>query len=340
LRTAVLIISILLTYTLATGQIGGRSSFGFLNVPVDTRLAALGGVNVSLSNWDVNSFFTNPASLNAEMSGQLSFRHSFYYAGIHLNNLAYAHKINNSGIWGFGVKHINYGNMAAYDPAGNSIGDVKSGEAAIIAGNAQQMGNFRIGANIKLVFSNIAGYHATSVLIDLGGIYEHPVTDFKVGMSIQNFGFVINDYENTSNSSIPFDVQIGSSYKPEHMPVRFSVVAYNLYKGNLLYFDEGSGLDEEPTTFEKVFSHFNFGAEILVSKNVHLRGGYNYLIRRQLRLTQKPGATGFTFGIMFKIKQFEFSYSRGVYHVSGGTNIAGLSVNMDSFYRNKNIIKD
>ena len=234
LKAAILTISVLFTYTLTPAQIDGRSSFKFIDVPVDTRLAALGGVNVSLSDWDVNRFFTNPASLNTEMHGQLSFRHSFYYAGVQLNNLAYAHNIGNSGTWGFGINQINYGTIDAYDPAGNPMGEVKSGEVAVITGNAQQVGDFMIGANFKLVFSNIAGYHATAIMFDIGGMYIHHEADFKVGMNIRNVGIVINDYENSSNSGIPFDVQIGTSYKPKHMPARFSVTVYNLYKGDLL----------------------------------------------------------------------------------------------------------
>ena len=328
-------IAVLFSYTLIRAQIGGRSSFQFLHVPVDTRLTALGGINVALSDWDVNQFFSNPAALNVEMNSQISFRHAFFYAGIHYNNLAYAHEVGNTGTWGFGVKHVNYGHIEAYDPAGNSIGEVRSGEVAIITGNAQQVGNFRIGINFKLLFSNIAGYHATALLFDIGGMYVHPSADFRVGMNICNAGIVLNDYENSSESTVPFDLQIAASYKPEHMPVRFSVSAYNLYKGDLLYYNLGNGMDDQPTTFEKVFSHFNFGTEILVSKNVHLRAGYNYLIRRQLKLEQKTGGAGFSYGIMIKVKQFEFSYSRAIYHAAGGINTAGLSVAMDSLYHKK-----
>lgn len=335
MRITIITISFLLFNGNASAQIGGNRAFSFLHVPVDTRLTALGGVNVSLSDWDVNEFTRNPASLNEEMNGQMSFRSSFYYAGVHLNNLAYAHKIKGTGTWGFGVQHINYGAIDAYDPSGSPLGEVRSGEAALLAGNAWQTGNFRLGGTFKFVFSSIAGYRASAVLLDIGGLYIHPVADFKVGMSIRNIGIVISDYEEGSDSTIPFDVQIGTSFKPRYMPVRFSIAAYNLYKGDILYYDPAKEIDDEPTTFDKVFSHFNFGIEILVSKNVHLRGGYNYLIRRQLRLEQKPGGSGFSFGIMIKVRQFEFSYSRAIYHVAGGINQAGLSVNLDSFYNKK-----
>jgi hypothetical protein len=335
-----LTISAMFSYILAQAQIGGKTDFEFLNIPVDTRLSALGGINVSLSDWDVNQFFTNPASLNEDMNGQLSFRHSFYYAGVHLNSLAYACKTRKTGTWGFGIKQVNYGTIDAYDPAGSPIGDVNSGEVAVMAANVQQTGNFRIGVNFKTVYSNIAGYRAIALLFDIGGMYIHPTADLRVGMNISNIGIVIHDYENSSNSSIPFDLQIGTSYKPAYMPVRFSVTAYHLYKGDLLYYDPANPLTDKPSTFEKVFSHFNIGTEILVSRNVHLRAGYNYLVRRQLRLEQKTGGAGFSYGIMIKVKQFEFSYSRAIYHVAGGINAAGFSVDMNSFYSKKKNINE
>lgn len=332
-----LIISIMCSYTLSLAQSGGRTSFEFLNLPVDTRLSALGGVNVSLSNWDINSFFRNPATLNTEMNGQVSFNHAFYYADIHLNQLAYAHTFRRTGTWGFGVQHINYGTMETYDPAGNYLGEIRSTEAALNVGNMQRAGHFRIGGNVKLVFSSIAGYRATALMIDLGGMYVHPTVDFTVGMTFRNMGFVISDYEHSSASGIPFDIQIGTSYKPEHMPVRFSLTAYKLNRTDLLEFEAGRTNADKASTFEEVFSHFNFGAEVLVSKHVNLRAGYNYLIRRQLKLDQKAGGSGFSYGIMFRIRQFELSYSRGIYHVAGGINYAGLSVNLKSLYKKKEI---
>ena len=42
--------------TTAFAQLGGKKSFEFLNVPNNARLAALGGVNVSLADRDINFF--------------------------------------------------------------------------------------------------------------------------------------------------------------------------------------------------------------------------------------------------------------------------------------------
>lgn len=339
MRSLAIFICVNLLQHLAVAQIGGRSGFEFINVPADTRLAAQGGLNVSLSDWDVNMFFSNPASLNKSMFGNLAFNHTFYYGGVHLNRLAYSHEFEKTGIWGFGVQHINYGSIDGYDPSGNYIGDYQANDIALVAGNAQQSGNFRFGANIKWVYSNLVGYNASALLFDVGGMFIHPSTDFNVGLTIKNVGFRLFDYTASSNTRLPFDVQLGASLKPEHMPVRFSVTAYHLDTWDILYYDEENNVGrEKPGTFEIIFSHLNFGAEFLVSKNVHLRGGYNYLVRQDLKLPNKSGASGLSFGLLIRIKAFDFSYSRAMYHAAGGINYIGLTSNISKFYKKKEVI--
>ena len=40
-----------------------------------------------------------------------------------------------------------------------------------------------------------------------------------------------------SDSILPFDIQIGSSIKPEYMPLRFSFPVFNIYGGNNLNYN-------------------------------------------------------------------------------------------------------
>ncbi len=319
---------------LANAQIGGRKSFDFINIPGDTRLAALGGVNVSLYDQDVNLFFSNPGLLNEQMAGFVSLNHAFYYGGINVSKFAYSHAFNIPGVWGIGFQNVNYGEMDAYDPSGNPIGEIKANDFMVMGSYARKIGNFSLGLNTRFAYSSIAGYHASAFLIDMGGVFIHPELDWTAGMNIRNVGLKLSDYTASSGSGIPFDLQLGTSFKPEHMPVRFSITGYNLYKGNILYSDKGADLfDGEPGLFQKLISHFNFGGEILISDNLNVRGGYNYLIRRELRLEQRSGGTGFSFGFMLRIKSFELSYSRAIYHVAGGINYFGISSDLKSFYR-------
>ena len=64
---------------------------------------------------------------------------------------------------------------------------------------------------------------------------------------------------------MPFDIQIGTSFKPEHMPFRFSVTAHSLYKYDIVYLDpnsstqldqNGNEVAEEKSTFDKIASHW------------------------------------------------------------------------------------
>ena len=45
-----------------------------------------------------------------------------------------------------------------------------------------------------------------------------------------------------------------------------------------------SGWGAEPGTLDKIFRHFNFGAEVLLHRNVNLMVGYNYLVHQELKL--------------------------------------------------------
>jgi len=323
-----------LFYQLTFGQLGGRRSFEFLNVPSDTRIASMGGIHVSLSDWDPNMIFSNPASLNPDMYGHVSFNHAFYYANINISRLVYSHTFERTGSWGLGIQNVNYGKINGFDPSGNPIGEFSANELVVLAGNARRIGNFSLGVNAKIAYSSISGYHASSFLFDFGGIYFHPTEDLKVGLNIKNIGFLLSNYTPSSDTYLPFDVQVGVSYKPQNMPLRFSLTAYNLYKANLLYDNpDGDLQQDDPSTFSKIASHFNFGAEIILTKNINLRAGYNYLIRRELKLEQKTGGAGLSFGMMVKVSYFEFSYSRATYHVAGGINYIGITSNLSSFYR-------
>ena len=75
----------------AFAQTGGKKSFEFLNVPNNARLAALGGVNVSLADRDINFFFSNPALVGDTLAGFASASYQFYVADIGQATFSYAH---------------------------------------------------------------------------------------------------------------------------------------------------------------------------------------------------------------------------------------------------------
>ena len=321
-------------------QIGGNRSYEFLNIPYTARISGLGGVNVSQVDQDVNLFLSNPALIRDTLSGYASVNYLSYFADISLTSFTYARKVDKiGGMLSIGIQHIGLGNIDGFDPSGNATQPFSSGETAITLSHARKAGNFQMGINMKLIASNIASYKSNALLFDLGGVFIHPDKQLNIGMTIKNVGFILSDYTEESNSKSPLDVQIGATFKPEHMPLRFSITAYQFINGgeDIAYYEPSSELqNDEPGEFDKFARHFIIGTELLLSKNVNIRLGYNHLVRKELSLESKSGGAGFSYGFMFRVKTIEFAYSRGGYHVSGGAHHFTMAFNTNSILRRAN----
>ena len=119
------------------------------------------------------------------------------------------------------------------------------------------------------------------------------------------------------------------------MPFRFSVTAYNLVRNDFGYVDNSgnSSVVEEASTFDKIFRRITLGTELILSDNLQIRAGYNHMIREELRLEEVSGGSGFSLGLMFRVKAFEFAYTRAFYHVAGGGNYFTLISNFNTLFK-------
>lgn len=307
-------------------QFGGRNSYDFLTVPGNARLAALGGVNVSLANRDVNFFFSNPALVTDSLSGFASAGYTFYAGDIGQATFSYAHSFDRIGTLSFGVQHLSYGEIEGYDPSGAEIGSFNSGETALVISKSHTVSAFALGVNLKAVFSSIAGFRSNAILLDVGGTFKHPARDLTVGLVIKNFGAVLSEYSESSDTEIPFDVQAGITFKPQHMPVRISLAAYNLAYPGKAYDDPGD-VEDDRGTLSKIMQHINFGAEVLLHKNVNVLLGYNVLRQTELKTDNQGG--GITFGAAIKIKAFDIAFSRSGYSVSNAAYSFTVAANLN-----------
>ena len=75
---------------------------------------------------------------------------------------------------------------------------------------------------------------------------------------------------------------------------------------------------------------------MIIHENFQLRIGYNHLLRQELKLETASGGAGFSFGFMLKIKKFEFSYGRALYHTAGGSNVLQLNTDLSGWVKKKN----
>ncbi len=319
-------------------QFGGRKSFQFLNLPATARAAALGGVNVSGWDQDVQMFLSNPALLDSLTDNHVGLTYQSLVADIGYGSLSYVRKPNTPGTWGVGVRYLNYGDFQGYDPTGAPTGSFTGSEFNATLGYARVLGPIQLGASLSIMHSGIAGFNATGLLLDIGGIFKHPEQDLVVGLVFKNIGVLLADFTESSGSEIPFDVQLGVTFKPKYMPFRFTLTGYNFGLLNETLFNPtgtGEGAPEEVTGFDKVMGHLAIGTEILIHRNFNVRLGYNHLVRQQLRLAETSGGAGISFGFLMRIRKFELAYTRSIYHTGGGYDYFTLVTDLNSFIKKR-----
>ncbi|MBC5993165.1 type IX secretion system protein PorQ [Pontibacter cellulosilyticus] len=344
-RTPALILCILLGFALkAQAQVGGQRGFTFLELPSSAKQAALGGINVTAGGHDVNMVSANPGLLNPEMDNQLSLSYVGYLADIRQSNLAYAFNTTKYGRWALNLNYLNYGDFVQRDAAGAVEGTFNVNDYTLGITHARQAEAFTMGATAKVAVSSMAGNKAVGILADAGVAFKHPEKDFTVGLAFKNVGYQVKPFDDGERQPMPWDAQLGVSYKPEHMPVRLSVTAHRLYQFDIVYLDpnatgqldeNGNEVKEEKQLGDKIARHFVAGAEFVFSKNFNLRAGYNHLRRKELRLDNGGGGAGFSLGAMLRVRSFELNYSSAFFHLSGATHYVTVSTNTSTILKKK-----
>lgn len=338
-----LLISILCVLNLSNtlGQIGGQNTFNFVRLPSNAHLLAVSGMNVSVRS--INMITQNPALISKEMSKQLAMSNMQYYGGINTSSLSYVHQMGKLGPLGVNLNYYTSGKIDQVDETGTITGSYSVNQYFVSAGTAHQIDYYSLGAQVKFAGSNIGGYQSNALLFDIGGTFKHPHKDFTVGLVLQNMGVTLKQYTDVKQT-LPFDVQLGMSYKLEHMPLRFSLLAHHLHTFDIVYLDpnkkqpldaDGKPIVEKKSLGDKILRHFNIGGEFFLGKAIRLRVGYNHLVRREMRNDARSGMAGFAFGAAININAFELSYSRDWQHLAGGFNCLTLNTNFEKLLTKK-----
>jgi hypothetical protein len=301
-------------------------SFTSLQQPSFAKIGGLGGVNTSLYADGQPFYIYNPALLSANNANMLMAGYGFLPGGAGLANVNYAHDFQGFGTFAASMQYLSYGEIQGYDNTGMPTTTFTPSDYTLQVSHARQANNFRIGASLKFSNTSINGYNGNALMFDIGGLFVHPAKDFTVGAVIRNFGIVTSEFSPTSNTALPFDVQLGTSFKPEHMPIRFSVTLHRLHEWNLM--TEGEEISSFNSAVDNTFRHVNVGAEIILNENFSILAGYNHLRRKELKPEIGGGFSGLSLGLDLNIKAFEFVYALGGYHVAGNNHSISLSANL------------
>ena len=339
MRLFVTFIIILLATNGLHAQLGGESTYQFLNLMSSPRQAALGGKVLTNVDYDVTQALYNPATINSEMDNQLSFNYSNYLGDIRYGTAAYAYTVDRrTQTFHCGMTYINYGSFDGYDENGSNTGTFTGNEAALSVGYATQIGysDFYIGANLKFITSKLEQYSSFGIASDIGVIYIDQYLDFNAALVIRNFGTQLSTYAGMKES-LPFEIDLGFSQTLENVPIRWHLTFENLQKwpigspnpsrtNNDL---DGNQTEEKVTFVNNLFRHTIVGVELFPEKGFNLRLGYSFRRAQELKILEQRNFSGLSFGIGLKFNKMRLSYTHARYTSAANTSFIGIQISLN-----------
>ena len=329
-------------------QLGGRSVFSFLDLSSSARTAALGGMFISVSDHDPNPATLNPSLLKSSMHNMISFTGAKYFAGVNGGDVSYTRSFDKLGTFQAAVHYINYGTFKEADVYGNITGEFTAADYSGQIGWGYAANRyFSVGVNVKFIYSHLEQYTSTGIACDFGVTYAaDSASGFTASLLARNIGLQLKKYnENGEREPLLAEVDAAISKKFPHAPFRIIATYRHLEKYDYTYINPVTSQETDPITgektvekltfFDKFSRHFILGAELVFSKNFHLRFAYNFQRRAELKLENTSGASGISFGFGLKVNRFYLSYAYAVYHVAGGANFLTMAINPSDFFRTK-----
>ncbi len=335
-KIALLINLIFSTYCVA--QLGGQSTYQFLNLVSSPRQAALGGKVLTNVDYDVTQALYNPSTINVEMDNQFALNYSSYLGGISYGTAAYAYTWDRRRqTFHTGMTYVDYGTFEGYDENGVATSPFTGKEAALSFGYALQIGysDFYGGANVKFITSTLEQYSSLGVATDLALLYIDEDLEFQGTIVVRNIGTQITTYAGRQES-LPLEINVGLSQTLENIPLRWHLTFENLQQwpiakpnpARALTDLEGNQTQENVSFLGNVIRHTILGAELFPDKGFNLRLGYNFRRAEELRIDNQRNFSGISAGFSIKLNKMRFSYTHAKYSGAANSNFFGLQIDL------------
>ena len=313
-------------------QGAGSSVFHFLDLPVSSRLNALGGENVAIADDDVSMAFVNPALLTANTDKVLQLNYAYYLAGTMFGSALYAHNYKEN-YFGVGFHYLDYGEMQYADENGNLTGGTFSArDMCMSLVYAHQLGPyFTVGASLKPIYSHYDIYHSFALGADVGGHYQTADSTFHLGLTLRNIGWQLSSFyseeEGQHTEMLPLNLELGLSYRLAHAPLRFSLTVHNMQKWYL-------AAEEGVKWYDMVFRHTIWAVDIVPrSEKFYLTFSYNHRRHQEMKLANAFSLSGLAVGAGVKIYKFRLGFAVSQYSRSNFTYQVSLSTDINSFLK-------
>lgn len=319
-------------------QVGGRSTYQFLNLGISPRQVALGGKVVTNYDYDPTQAIFNPASINPEMDNQLSLNYNNYLGDVNYGTASYAYLWDRrTQVLHAGVTYINYGTFDGYDEFGNQTNEFSGGEVAVSFGHARNVAftNFHIGANIKFISSKLEQYTSLGVAADIAVMYVYEDWDLHITAVARNVGTQITPYDEIYEP-LPFELILGISQTLQNIPIRWHFTLENAHIWNVAFANpnrdeidlEGNTTSENINFIDDLLRHMILGVELFPESGFNIRLGYNFRRGEELRIVEQRTFAGISAGFGIKLNKVRLSYAYSQYNSAAATSFFGLNINL------------
>ncbi len=280
-----------------------RTDYNFLRLPVSAHAAALGGDNITIIEDDPTMIFHNPSLITSVSDKSINLNYMTYMEGVKTASASFVKTAGEKATWGVMAQYMDYGTMKEMTPDNIQTGTFSAKDIMVGGTFAYTLSEYLAGGvTAKFITSSIGGYSSVAVGVDLGLNYYSPENDLSVSAVARNLGGQIKAFDDDFEK-IPLDLQIGVSKKLGNAPLRFSatMTGLNNWEGRLA-------------------DHFVVGADILISSNIYIGGGYNFRRVKEMKVPEEEGegshGAGLSFGAGLQLERFKLQVAYAKYHVS------------------------
>lgn len=289
-----------------------QTEYNFLRLPVSAHAAALGGDNITIIEDDPALMFSNPALASSVSDKTIGLSYMNYMSGANYMGASYTKALGEKGTIAGGVQYMNYGKMKEYDQNNTQIGTFNASEIAIEGIFSYELAHNLVGGiTAKFINSYIGNYSSMAVGVDLGLNWFEPDYQWSVSVVAKNLGGQIKAYEE-NYGKMPMDVQAGVSKTFVALPVRLSATLVDL-----THYDY------------RFINHLNLGADILLSDNIWVGGGYNFRRADEMTIGTNEDSSahgaGFSVGGGINLERFKLNLAYGKYHAASSSVLVNLA---------------
>ena len=289
-----------------------QTEYNFLRLPVSAHAAALGGDNITIIEDDPALMFSNPALASSVSDKTIGLSYMNYMSGANYMGASYTKALGEKGTIAGGVQYMNYGKMKEYDQNNTQIGTFNASEIAIEGIFSYELAHNLVGGiTAKFINSYIGNYSSMAVGVDLGLNWFEPDYQWSVSVVAKNLGGQIKAYEE-NYGKMPMDVQVGVSKTFAALPVRLSATLVDL-----THYDY------------RFINHLNLGADILLSDNIWVGGGYNFRRADEMTIGSNEDSSahgaGFSVGGGINLERFKLNLAYGKYHAASSSVLVNLA---------------